>query len=421
MNALETKRPLRWLVWARLGWVLLTAALLAVFIGGLQPRYAELSTLCTEELHCVPLTLTQADVRALEDAGLSLEIYAGFHVGLEIFAVAMTLGLALLIFFFRPQSRLGALVCYALSLFGLNFMVEADKSLVSAYPQFIDAFDALTALAAVPFVLLLYLFPDGRFVPAWTRWAAIGLAIAAFLDPMLRAILPIPSGQFSQVLLGAYLLALSIGIYAQIYRFRYVSTPSERQQTKWIIFGFSWMVLAIFSWSYFVEIAPPEPGPGRIGFNLWGMLAISPVFIVLPLTFVFSIFRYRLWDIDLVIRRTLSYAALTGLLLLAYFGSIVLFQAVFRALTGSDSQVAVVLSTLGIAALFNPLRLQVQDFIDRRFYRAKYDAEVTLDRFASAAREQVDLDSLSVAMLGAVEETLRPEKVSLWLKGQDFG
>jgi hypothetical protein len=420
MNALETKRPPHWLGLARLGWVLLTAALLAVFIGGLKPRYEELVTLCTDESHCIPLSLTPTDVQALEDAGLSLEIYAGFHVGLEAFAVAMTLGLALLIFFFRPHSRLGALVCYALTLFGLNFMVEADKSLVSAYPQFIDAFDALTSLAAVPFVLLLYLFPDGRFVPSWTRWAWIGLAIAAFLDPLLRAILPIPSGQFSQVLLAAYLLALAIGIYAQIYRFRFVSTPGERQQTKWIIFGFSWMVIAIFSWSYFVEIAPPAPGPGRIGFNLWGMLAISPVFIVLPLTFVFSIFRYRLWDIDLVIRRTLSYAMLTGLLLLVYFGSIVLIQTVFRTLTGSDSQVAVVLSTLAIAALFNPLRLRVQEFIDRRFYRAKYDAEVTLGRFAVAARDEVDLDSLSVAMLGAVDETLHPERASLWLAGQDY-
>jgi hypothetical protein len=322
-----------------------------------------------------------------------------------------------MIFVFRSRSRMGILVAFAIVIFGLNFMVEADSSFIALHPQYQGAFDWLTSVAGVPFVILLFLFPDGRFVPPWSRWFAGALAAIAVMDPRFRAAgLNIPSGQFSQVLLGAYLLTLAAGIYAQVYRFRFVSTPSERQQTKWIIFAFVWMVAAIFAWAYFVEIAPPEPGPARIGFNLWGLAAISPVFIIMPLTFVFSIFRYRLWDIDLVIRRTLSYALLTGVLLVSYFGGIVLIQAVFRVLIGSDSQAAVVLSTLGIAALFNPLRLRVQDFIDRRFYRARYDAEVTLAQFAHTVRDEVDVGALGVAILSVVDETMQPERVSLWLK-----
>jgi hypothetical protein len=129
------------------------------------------------------------------------------------------------------------------------------------------------------------------------------------------------------------------------------------------------------------------------------------------------IFRYRLYDIDLIIRRTLQYALLTGLLALIYFGGIVLLQNVFGGLFGdTESPLITVISTLAIAALFNPLRGRIQDFIDRRFFRSKYDAEKALINFAAIARDEVDMVRLSGSLLSVVESTLQPEQTSLWLK-----
>jgi hypothetical protein len=136
---------------------------------------------------------------------------------------------------------------------------------------------------------------------------------------------------------------------------------------------------------------------------------------VIGIGFSVAVLRYRLFDIDVVIRRTLQYTLLTGLLVLVYFGGVLLLQSIFRTITEQDSQVAIVISTLGIAALFNPLRTRIQGFIDRRFYRKKYDAERALASFVRSARDEVELDNLTAALTRVVEETMQPEQVNLWL------
>jgi hypothetical protein len=126
--------------------------------------------------------------------------------------------------------------------------------------------------------------------------------------------------------------------------------------------------------------------------------------------------RYRLYDIDLIINRTLVYGSLTAMLVAVYVGSIVLLQGFLRALTGQESQLAIVASTLAVAALFNPLRHRIQGFIDRRFYRSKYDARKTLETFSAKLRDETDLDALRDDLVGAVRETMQPAHVSLWLR-----
>ena len=129
-----------------------------------------------------------------------------------------------------------------------------------------------------------------------------------------------------------------------------------------------------------------------------------------------AILRYRLWDIDLVINRTLVYGTLTGVLVLVYFASVVLLQILFRGLTGQESPLAVVASTLVIAALFNPMRQRIQAVIDRRLYRSKYNATRTLESFGEKVRDEVDLSELSGSLLQIVEQSVQPERVTLWLK-----
>ncbi|MEP7359209.1 MAG: hypothetical protein ABI847_18300, partial [Anaerolineales bacterium] len=162
---------------------------------------------------------------------------------------------------------------------------------------------------------------------------------------------------------------------------------------------------------------PPAEALGRtLQQALFFGLLFRATFILIPATIIIAILRYRLWDIDVILRRTLIYSVLTAVLALAYFGSVLVLQPVLTQLTGQGTALANVLSTLVIAASFGPLRARVQGIIDRRFFRQKYDAARTLAVFAASARDETDLERLSAQLVNVVEATLRPEHSSLWLK-----
>jgi hypothetical protein len=218
-----------------------------------------------------------------------------------------------------------------------------------------------------------------------------------------------PDAANLQLVLGVpiALATVALVLYAQAYRYRRVYSAVEKQQVKWFVFGMALLVieLAIFA------VAPPDE------VSLYAQDLFGLVLLVIPVSIGIAILRYRLWDIDVIIRKTLVYTVLTALLGLVYFGSVVLLQRLFGALTGIEqSTLAVVVSTLVIAALSTPLRRRIQDWIDRRFFRKKYNAQQVLAQFAVTARDETDLDALLAELARVVDETLQPEHVSIWLR-----
>jgi hypothetical protein len=212
-------------------------------------------------------------------------------------------------------------------------------------------------------------------------------------------------------------LCMLASVISLVMRYRR-SRGEERQQIKWIAFAASFVGL-LYLIAMVCAFIFPSGAWFQAGSPLWldllGYAALSS-FTLVPIAIGFAVLRYRLHEIDIIINRTLVYGSLTISLALVYVGLVVSLQYVFRALAGGDSQLVIVASTLAIAALFNPLRRRNQSFIDRRFYRRKYDARKTLEEFSARLREETDLDSLSEDLVGVVRETVRPARVSLWLR-----
>lgn len=288
-------------------------------------------------------------------------------------------------------------------------------------------------------IFLPLLFPDGRLLSRrWRPLAWLSGAVIASLS-VTEGLAPGPIADLGGVrnpfgldgqpwvadatnaLLALFLLCILASTLSLILRYRR-SRGEERLQIKWIAFAVSFLglgfVLAMVSALIFSVLAPESWGSAEAP-PFWFALFFSVVLLSfggVPIAVGFAVLRYRLYDIDLLVNRTLVYAGLTATLATVYFGGVTLLQGALRALTGQESTLAVVASTLIIAALFNPLRGRIQAFVDRRFYRGKYDAVKTLKGFSARLRGETDLEDLVVDLTGVVRETVRPDHVSLWLR-----
>jgi len=191
----------------------------------------------------------------------------------------------------------------------------------------------------------------------------------------------------------------------------------QRQQTKWLVFAFSVNVVLLVLFLAIGGLVPAFNQPDS-PYRLARATMTIIFFLLIPLSIGLAILRYRLWDIDVIINRTLVYGTLTAMLALVYVGPVIVLQFLQNGLAGqaAENPLTVVASTLVIAALFNPLRRRIQAFIDRRFYRRKYDAARTLEAFSATMRDEVDLNQLSEQLVAVVQETMQPTFISLWLR-----
>nr|MDP9479032.1 hypothetical protein [Actinomycetota bacterium] len=262
--------------------------------------------------------------------------------------------------------------------------------------------------------LFMFTFPDGRFVPRWSRVLVPALIVASFFaassaDPLGE----VTAANWDYLI---FVASFGLGVGAQAYRYLRVSGPVQRQQTKWVILGITVTFLSFPGTVLLQALAGDVAGPAALLSDLAGVTVITLAFLFFLLTLCIAVLKHRLWDIDVIVNRVLVYGALTASLALVYLGTVVLLQGLFRALIGQESSLAVVASTLGIAALFSPLRRRIQGLIDRGFYRTKYDATKTLADFNAALRDETDLDRLGEDLVSVARETMQPEHASLWLR-----
>ena len=195
-----------------------------------------------------------------------------------------------------------------------------------------------------------------------------------------------------------------------------MSTPLQRQQTKWVILGVAAAIGIIIGILAVTFLIPSYLNSNAFGGFIITFIIWPAALLLIPISIGFSILRYRLYDIDLLINRTLVYGSLSAILVLVYVGLIFALQYLLRGIISQDNGVSIVVSTLAIAALFQSLRHRIQAIIDRRFYRRKYDAAKVVEKFSATLRNEVDLSQLSEHLLNVVQDTMQPTHASLWLR-----
>ena len=358
-----------------------------------------------------------AAVRAsLEASGISVQFYALCLLSISLVSTVVWVAVAGVIFSRRADNWIALFASLSLMTFGTLSLPPSLPALADQFSSVWLPIHLLALIGTVALYIFYLLFPNGRFVPRWTRWAAVLFAtheVFYWLFP--RSIFNI-ARSFPFLDFAVLTTFACIAIGSQMYRYRYVSSPAERQQTKWVVFGLVSAGLGAIAF----ELSIPGSPLGQFG-PLLALALEAGLFgslLLIPLSIGVAIVHDRLWDIDIVIRRTLVYGILTASLALVYFGGVAVAQAVFHAFTGQERQpqLAVVVSTLVIAALFNPLRGRIKSLIDRRFYRSKYDARKTLEAFSATLNQETDLDALSDDLLTVVRGTMQPTHVSLWLR-----
>jgi hypothetical protein len=405
---------------ARVAWVMVALVALAIVLFSLPALLAQFTTHCQEAAGvCLESgQLTPEYAQAFREAGIPPRSFAILMVGVDAFTRLVWFAVGALIFLRRSRDPMALLVAFFLVSFGTaTFASDGVYALVSANPAWRIPGTGMQILGEFGAVMFFLLFPGGRFAPRWTRWLAVAFLafqVPGYFFPKIYSILG-PGNVEGLVFMGLVLGMLG----SQIYRYRRVSTQRQRQQTKWVVAGSVVAICALFG-----LLTPLFFFPKALGNSSPFVLSLASTLVpltmlLIPLSIGVAVLRSGLFDIDVVINRALVYATLTATLVLVYTGGVVGLQRLLSPLFGESNQLAIVASTLAIAALFNPLRRRIQTTIDRRFYRKKYDARRTLQDFSARLRDETDLGALSNDLVGVVRETMQPEHVSLWLQPSD--
>src|SRR6266700_4713724 len=394
-----------WLILAQVVWIAAVTLIVAPFLAMLPAYYTLLQTVCTGTT-CAIWQPTPGSALSIQKLGISVSTYATFTLALTLASAFFCFAIGAVIFWRRSNEWMALLVALGVIALGT---VNVSSVLQASYSTWQVLAIVLDVLGDGIFFLVCSLFPNGQFVPRWTRWLLPCWLVSGMVFLFLRDI------SFVYLVHNLVWLAeIILLVIALLYRYHYSSSPLQRQQTKWVIFGTCVAGIIVVGLRISTLIFPSLWQAGSF-YRLISGPAYIVVVLIVPISFGVAILRFRLYDIDIVINRTLVYSTLTVLLATVYFGLVFAMQSILRGLISQTNGVALVVSTLAIAALFQPLRHRIQSLIDRRFYRRKYDAARTLATFSATIRDEVDLNQLRERLLAVVEETMQPAHVSLWL------
>lgn len=407
---------------ARLGWVVISLLILSLYFLAIPTR--------------MQIVQSSSDWRTLSQIGFSIQGFAVLLAALDFLFILAHYAIAAFIFIRRRRDWLALTVALAMVTNGSLVPLMTVFSHQTLSPGWSFILHCVIYFGLVSSMLLLYLFPTGRFVPAGTVilaaiWAVIGLpAVFAPKASISLASWPV---QVQVVVLVIFAVA---GVFAQIYRYLTVSNPLQRQQAKWAAFGLSAAALGPFAYFLPFVILPElnqEIVPNilfqRMGGSFFALSQLTQLFnsvifnlltLIFPVSFAIAILRYRLWDIDLLVNRALVYGVLSAIILILYLSIVLILELFLRNLTGENqSDLATVASTLAIALAFAPLRRRVQRWVDMRFYRRKYNTARTIEHFSQELRDEVELGMLCERLHQVVDYTMRPEHISLWLRDSE--
>lgn len=408
MSSVRTVAPLgRSRVVAQIMWGAVALMCAGLFVRSISLRLQELTLLVPSRaaVHVGPLIVSSG-------------VFIVGALVLEHLSGLVFMALAILLFWRRGDTVSVIRISMLLLAFGAALPGVA-YAIISATPIFRVSSGLLQIVGWSSLLIFAYIFPSGTWVPRWSRWViapwliwttgffTFGESVLAH-RPALIAISYL-----------VWIAWLGTGVGAQAYRYLWVATPLERQQSKWVLLGFICALVGILlvSAQQVFALSQGNTFASTTTFIAAALVIVALSALPIPISISIAVLRHNLFDIDRLINLTLVYGALTLTLGGVYVGAVALAQLVIHAITGQhgESQVALVVSTLGVAALAQPARRRIQVAIDRQFYRRRYDAARVSETFAASLRSEVDLTELTQRLVDVTYHTMKPKHVSLWL------
>jgi signal transduction histidine kinase len=410
----SSSQPL-WLPLARIFQVGMICLTVGLFIISLPINYEQRSIVCKAE-PCPPGQLTTASVQALERIGVSVDSYVTISIALDILTAAAYTICAIVIFIRKPNDLLTIFVSVMLVTFGVATFTGGIRDFIFVYPQLNWLFKTISLIGNYAILAFFFVFPNGRFTPRWTTFILVIYALAQLLRYFFPAS-PLNLQTTSPFLYNAVFLGANLsGMAAQIYRYRRVSNLIEQQQTKWVVYGLSIGVCGYIIAGLISFTVPNAMGSGFpivIGLNILGILFM----LLFPLSISIAVLRYRLWDINPIINRTLVYGALSASTIGLYVFAVGYFSSFFQ-----NNKASVIISFIAtgvIAFLFEPLREGLQRVVNRLMYGERDDPATVLTRLSARLDSTLALDSILPTIVETVAQTLRLPYAAITLNSRN--
>jgi signal transduction histidine kinase len=376
---------------------------LMLYVIGTPVYFAQLTTLCA---NCLDEHLTAVKVQALHTLGVSITAYAAYWTAINLCFALVYCAMATFIFWRKPTDQVTLFASFSLMSLGASFP-DIPNALVAVHPGWWLPVTLLDALGFPSFICFLFLFPNGRFVPEFTRWVAIGFAVLYVFNAFFPGSVLSFTHWSRLLILLVIILVFGSLVFAQLYRYRRISTPEERQQTKWVVFGATIALLG-FLMLAFLPLAVLQ-----LFFPIQSLSLLSSVFLIsgvylllllVPLAIAIAILRYRLWDIDLIINRTLVYGTLTVSIVGIYAAFVVSLGTLLNA---EGNSVLSLLAASLMAVLFQPIREHLQRLVNRLMYGERDEPYRVISRLGQRLEATLTPDAVLSVIVETVAQALK--------------